>query len=171
MLNRSPQSRTITARMKNKRRARRNRVGRRTQSAARFPLVSLSNRFPHPLSSSPCLRFVTLFSCFSKSLCSSQAARRDQNRIAQREFRLRKQQRVCDRFCNPLLPRWRDGCRPDGLVDIPGFVRSAISKHPLRCSPVERMLHSPRCARSSKVSRHMLRISPFVVQSGSRSHG
>ena len=26
--------------------------------------------------------------------CSSQAARRDQNRIAQREFRLRKQQRV-----------------------------------------------------------------------------
>ena len=40
----------------------------------------------------------SLSSCFSESLCSSQAARRDQNRIAQREFRLRKQQRVCVTF-------------------------------------------------------------------------
>ena len=36
-----------------------------------------------------------LYICFIPlNLSSSQAARRDQNRIAQREFRLRKQQRV-----------------------------------------------------------------------------
>jgi len=46
-----------------------------------------------PLSWSPCLR-CPAFSFFPGSFCSSQAARRDQNRIAQREFRLRKQQRV-----------------------------------------------------------------------------
>lgn len=41
----------------------------------------------------------------------------------------------------------------NGLVDISGFSRSVILRHPSRSYPVEKMLHSPRCARSSKV-RH-----------------
>ena len=87
-------NRTTTARTMNKGRARQNQVGRRTQSTAIFLLVlsSFVLQFP-PLSWSPCLRCAA-FSFFPGSLCSSQAARRDQNRIAQREFRLRKQQRV-----------------------------------------------------------------------------
>jgi hypothetical protein len=36
-------------------------------------------------------------------LNSTQAARRDQNRIAQREFRLRKQQRVCTFIIVPVF--------------------------------------------------------------------
>lgn len=55
-----------------------NRVERKT------PSVSLFNCHP---GGSTCLRL--------NGMSSSQAARRDQNRIAQREFRLRKQQRVC----------------------------------------------------------------------------
>lgn len=42
---------------------------------------------------------------------SSQAARRDQNRIAQREFRLRKQQRVCLPFAPSLRPLYIHGSR------------------------------------------------------------
>lgn len=52
----------------------------------------------------------SLFVNFAYHPLSSQAARRDQNRIAQREFRLRKQQRVCrayllvDRFWAEYMP-------------------------------------------------------------------
>ena len=70
-------------------------------------------------------------------------------------------------FSCPLPPRWRNGSKADCLVDISGFVRSAISKHPSRSYPVERMLHSLRCARSSKVRHRLLRIPKFVVQSDS----
>lgn len=62
-----------------------NRAERKTQSK-----LIINRPHSHPLRPTSCrLRLPTL-----RRNNSSQAARRDQNRIAQREFRLRKQQRV-----------------------------------------------------------------------------
>lgn len=55
-------------------------------------------RIPSTWLKDSCLLFIS-----QKEFYSSQAARRDQNRIAQREFRLRKQQRVCILLLNYSL--------------------------------------------------------------------
>ena len=70
---------------------------------------------------------------------SSQAARRDQNRIAQREFRLRKQQRVM----SPSLLQYRIR-----RITIPSYpssmIRSAILRQESRFFLVARMRPSAR---------------------------
>ena len=70
-----------------------------------------------------------------------------------------------------LSLRWRDGLKVDGLVDISGFARSVILKHPSRSYLAEKMLHLLRCARFSKVRRHTLRIPVLVIHDEFRSHG
>ena len=120
-------NRTSTPPTKNKKPARQNRVGRRIQSATRFVPCFSRNLIHRPIPrlhrhrayvAPPSLHFRYHFS-------SSQAARRDQNRIAQREFRLRKQQRVRTSFAPAGL-----AMQGDGFVDDSRFFRFAILKHP-----------------------------------------
>jgi hypothetical protein len=60
-----------------------------TFSTTLLPVSPVGRKTPSELLSTTLFAYVHLLTLFS-----SQAARRDQNRIAQREFRLRKQQRV-----------------------------------------------------------------------------
>src|SRR5258708_4545451 len=93
---------------------------------------------------------------------SSQAARRDQNRIAQREFRLRKQQRV-------MLPFLLASCQTNILLSSFRFV---TSRQELRFSPVEKMRPSVRCEISSKVRYSILHVhSLHNLSFIKRSHG